>query len=53
MPQYTVECRGEARELYTVEADSEEEAMAKWAEGDCYLTEVSSAEPVSARRDDD
>jgi len=49
---WTVECRGEARELYTVEADTEEEAMRKWHTGDCFLTEVSSCEPISATEDE-
>lgn len=52
MPTYTVECRGDARELYTVEANSEEEAMRLWHTGDCFLTEVSGSEPISAKRDD-
>ncbi len=52
MAQYTVECTGDARELYAVEADSEEEAMEKWHTGDCFLTEVSGSTPVSAKLDD-
>jgi hypothetical protein len=52
MPNFIVECEGIARELYAIEADSEEEAMKNWASGACILTEVTSAEPISVRRDD-
>lgn len=47
---WDVECTGEVREVYSVQADSAEEAMAKWAEtGILDLQESSSVEPVSAR----
>lgn len=45
---YTVEVRGVAREVYYVEADSEEEAMENWATGDLVLSEVYSCDPVEA-----
>lgn len=40
---YEVEAHGEAREVYAVQADSEEEARAKFLEGDAelILSEVS------------
>ena len=53
MSQWTVEVIGESRELYTVEAETEEEALANWPSGDMYLQETSSAAPVRATRDDD
>jgi hypothetical protein len=53
MANWTVECTGEVRELYTVEADTREEAMANWASGDCFLQESHSVEPISATKDDD
>ena len=49
---YTVECRGEARELFAVEADSPEEAMKNWFNGDSFLIECSSMEPVSVTKDE-
>lgn len=52
MSTYIVEVHGDVRELYTVEADSEAEAMENWHTGDIFLTETSSAGPVSARMDD-
>lgn len=53
MPWYRVECTGEVREVYLVEAESAAEAMARWADGDLVLSEASSVEPVSAEADDD
>lgn len=53
MATYRVECTGEAREVFLVEADSEEEAMARWADGTSIVLEASSMEPVSARIEDD
>lgn len=53
MPTYRVEMTGVAREVMIVEADSEEEAMANWADGTSEIIECSSMEPVSARLDDD
>jgi hypothetical protein len=52
VPTYRVELRGEARELFTVKADSPEEARERWAEGSSYLLEASSMEVVSVELDD-
>ncbi len=40
---YEIEAHGEAREVYTIEADSEEEAREKFLNGeaDLFITEVS------------
>lgn len=46
---WQVEVSGDVRELYDVQADSEEEAMANWQDGIHVLTEVTSSEPVSAK----
>jgi hypothetical protein len=48
MPLYKVEMEGECREVYHVQADSPEEAMANWASGEHWLTETIGVEPVSA-----
>jgi len=53
MATYSVEMVGECREVYDVEADSEEEAMANWASGYHVITEASGMEPVSARKMED
>lgn len=50
---YLVECKGLVREVYAVDADSEKEAMARWASGDLVVQEAYSVEPVSAAIDDD
>jgi hypothetical protein len=52
MTTYKVELRGEARELFTVEADSPEKAAEKWADGESYLLEASSMEVYSVEEDD-
>ena len=52
MAEYVVECIGEIREVYIVEADSPEDAMARWHEGTLELSEASSVEPVAAREDE-
>jgi hypothetical protein len=39
MPEYRVTCFGEARAVYIVEADSEEEAMSNWQDGELYYVE--------------
>lgn len=49
MAEWEVECEADYREVYIVEADSKEEAMAKWADGDLQIAEAKGAEPVSAR----
>lgn len=50
---YLVECEGQVREVYAVEADSEQEAMDRWATGNLVIQEAYSVEPVSAEVDDD
>jgi hypothetical protein len=52
MATYRVECSGTVRELYVVEADSPEEAMAKWTDGALVLSEASTS-PVSAEPEED
>lgn len=44
---------GDAREVYDVEADSEEEAMARWSSGELVISEVFGVEPISAKRIED
>lgn len=53
MATYYVEMTGEAREVYAVEADSEDEAMENWASGEHVITEAYGMEPVSARLESD
>lgn len=53
MPIYLVECHGEARELYHVEADTPEEAMTNWHTGQLHLSEASGMEPVTAEHVED
>lgn len=53
MAQYRVEMTGEVREVYLVEADSEQDAMNRWMDGECLVQETLGAEPVSARLEDD
>jgi hypothetical protein len=52
MATWRVEMRGDVREAYDVEADSEEDAMANWMNGELIITEVMCVEPVSARKED-
>jgi hypothetical protein len=52
MTQYRVECRGHVREVYVVEADSPEEAMANWHTGDLYVSEATSVEPTRVELDE-
>lgn len=49
LQDYEVECIGNVREVYQVRAASEEDAMARWFDGECSLQESSSVEPVSAK----
>lgn len=49
MPDYEVEVRGDVREVYIVEADSEADAMTRWHEGELFVSEASNCEPVSAK----
>jgi hypothetical protein len=52
MAQYRVECTGDVREVYIVDADSPEEAMENWHAGHLYVSEASGVEPVSAELDE-
>jgi hypothetical protein len=52
MTTYRVELRGDVREVYTIEADSPEDAAARWQEGDLYLSEASGMEVHSVTEDD-
>lgn len=54
LKNYTVECRGDVREVYVIEATSEADAMARVLEdGSLVNSEASSVEAVSARLDED
>ena len=53
MAGYVVELEGECREVYIVEADSEQEARDNWTTGWHQITEAQGMEVVSARLDDD
>jgi hypothetical protein len=48
MPEWRVECTGEVREVYIVEAETKEVAMANWSSGTLEISEASSVEAVSA-----
>lgn len=48
MAIYHVKCRGKVDETYAVEADSETEAMAKWADGALVISEAWDVGPESA-----
>lgn len=52
MSEWMVECHGDAREVYCVEAETEQEAMDNWASGFLQVSEASSMESVSAVKDD-
>jgi hypothetical protein len=52
MPGYAVELIGVAREVYYVEADSEDQARERWHEGILEISETSSMEVVSVREED-
>jgi hypothetical protein len=52
MTTYRVELRGDVREVYTIEADSAEDAAARWHEGDLYLSEASGMEVLSVEVDE-
>lgn len=53
MAQYLVELTGDCREVYVVEADSEQEARENWVNGWHQVTEAQGMEVVSVRLDDD
>lgn len=50
--QYTVELHGEVREVYTVNAKSEEDARANWTKGHLFISEASGMEVTSVELDD-
>jgi hypothetical protein len=52
MPEYLVELRGECREVYTVTADTEEEARSMWYCGTLYVSEADGMEVVSVKLDE-
>lgn len=52
MPHYVVEMHGEVRELYSVEADTEEEATANWSDGDMFLSEAQGMGFYSVKEED-
>lgn len=52
MPDYIVELRGDVRELYTVTADSAEEARENWMSGSLFSSEASGMEVYDVREDD-
>lgn len=51
MSIYRVECRGQVREVYLVEASSEEEARKNWCEGELLISEANDVWPESAELD--
>ena len=53
MATYRVECKGEVREVYLVEADSADEAMRRWSSGELLVSEASSVEPVFAMNEEE
>jgi hypothetical protein len=53
MKTYLVEMHGESREVYYVQAETEEDARENWMEGDLMVQESSSMEIYSVREDPD
>lgn len=53
MTGYLVEMRGEVREVYYVEADTEEEAIANWFEGQLFMSETMGVDFYSCREEED
>lgn len=53
MKQYLVELRGECREVYVVDAESEQEARDNWMNGHHQITEAEGMEVVGVRLDFD
>jgi hypothetical protein len=51
MRAYLVTMTGESREVYSVEADSPEDAAARWQEGSLVVQESSSMEFYSVEED--
>lgn len=52
MEWYRVEVIGESREIYSIQAESADDAMERWHEGTQEILEVTSAESVSAMLDE-
>lgn len=52
MATYIVECEGEVREVYAVEASSPEEAMNRWHHGRLVNSEARGVEAVAAELDE-
>lgn len=53
MRTYRVECTGNVREVYLVDAESEADAMTRALDdGECIVQESSSVEPTGARLED-
>jgi hypothetical protein len=52
MPLYRIECTGEVRELYEIEAASPDEARANWTDATLVLSEAST-EPVNVEEIED
>jgi hypothetical protein len=50
--EYRVECRGEVREVYVVDAASPEDARERWHEGDLVLSEAYGVAPESVVEED-
>lgn len=50
--QYVVELTGDCREVYIVEAQSEQEARENWMNGHHQVTEAYNMEVASVRLDD-
>ena len=48
MPIWYVECSGDVREVYAVEADTESESLEKWSDGELVVSEASTF-PGSAK----
>lgn len=50
---YVVRCQGQVYETYVVDAESEQDAMAKWFDGELLNSEAWDVSPVSAELDDE
>jgi hypothetical protein len=53
MPTYLVELRGDAREVYAVEADDPADAPEKWHTGTLVISEASGMDVESIRLNDE
>lgn len=52
MRDYEIEMHGDVREVYLVQAESEEQARENWSEGHLVLSEATSMEFYSAKESD-